>query len=129
MKMIVRTLVILLMIVATGIPAGAQNPSPIVGTWRVVSFEREVLETKDLADPGDNRDTAQTLEALAGFAQFAAAPAIIRRRKAIANAMAFSLAVAEAQPRDAKACEKIAQLVSNLFDVGAMADGHHKAAE
>jgi hypothetical protein len=46
MKVIVRTLVILLAIVATGIPAQAQNPSPIVGTWRVVSFEREVLDTK-----------------------------------------------------------------------------------
>jgi hypothetical protein len=44
--MIVRTLVILLAIVATGIPARAQNPSPIVGTWRVVSFEREIVETK-----------------------------------------------------------------------------------
>jgi hypothetical protein len=48
MNIIARTLVILLAIVATGIPAGAQNPnpSPIVGTWRVVSFEREVVETK-----------------------------------------------------------------------------------
>jgi hypothetical protein len=46
MKMIVRTLVILLAIVVTEIPAGAQNPSSIVGTWRVVSFEREIVETK-----------------------------------------------------------------------------------
>jgi hypothetical protein len=46
MTMIVRALVILLAIVATGIPARAQNPSPIVGTWRVVSYEREILETK-----------------------------------------------------------------------------------
>jgi hypothetical protein len=44
--MIVRALVILVAIVATGIPAGAQNPSSIVGTWRVVSFEREIVETK-----------------------------------------------------------------------------------
>jgi hypothetical protein len=49
MTMIVRALVILLAIVATGIPAGAQDPSPIVGTWRVVSFEREVLETKAIS--------------------------------------------------------------------------------
>jgi hypothetical protein len=44
--MIVRILAFLLAIVATGIPAGAQTPSSIVGTWRVLSFEREVLETK-----------------------------------------------------------------------------------
>ena len=44
--MIVRILAFLLAILVTGIPAGAQTPSPIVGTWRVLSFEREVLETK-----------------------------------------------------------------------------------
>jgi hypothetical protein len=49
MTMIVRALVILLAIVATGIPAGAQNPSPIVGTWRVVSFDREIVETKAIS--------------------------------------------------------------------------------
>lgn len=49
MKMIVRTLVILLTIVATGIPAGAQSTSRIVGTWRVVSYDREVVETKAIS--------------------------------------------------------------------------------
>ena len=49
MKMIVRTLVILLAIVATGIPAGAQSTSPVVGTWRVVSYDREVVETKAIS--------------------------------------------------------------------------------
>ncbi len=91
----------------------------------------QVLAVLNLADPGDNRDTAETIEALAGLPQFTATTAIVRRRKAFANAMAFGLAVAEASPRDrdAKACDEIAQLTSNLFDVGAMADGHHKAAE
>jgi cellulose biosynthesis protein BcsQ len=90
-----------------------------------------VLAVLNLADPGDNRDTTETVEALASFPQFAVAPAIIRRRKAIVNAMAYGLAVAEAPPkeRDPKACEEIAQLISNVFDVGAMANGHHKAAE
>jgi hypothetical protein len=32
--------------VATGIPAQAQNPSSIVGIWRVVSYEREIVDTK-----------------------------------------------------------------------------------
>jgi hypothetical protein len=48
MKMIGRILVILMAIVATGIPAGAQNPSPIVGTWRLVSFDREIVGTKEV---------------------------------------------------------------------------------
>jgi len=42
----------------------------------------------NLADPGDNADTADTLEALAGFSQFTVTDTVIRRRKAIANAMA-----------------------------------------
>ena len=90
-----------------------------------------ILTVLNLADPGDNRDTAETIEALTGFPQFTAATAIVRRRKAIANAMAYGLAVAEAPPRDRdpKACDEIAQLVSNVFDVGAVANGHHKAAE
>ena len=54
-----------------------------------------VLAVLNLADPGDNRDTAETVEALAGFPQFTVAAAIIRRRKAVANAMAHGLSVAE----------------------------------
>jgi hypothetical protein len=46
MKMIVRMLGILLTITAAGIPARAQNPSPIVGTWRLVSDDDEIVETK-----------------------------------------------------------------------------------
>ena len=91
-----------------------------------------VLAVLNLADPGDNRDTAETLEALAGFPQFTLAAAIVRRRKAIANAMAYGLAVAETSPRDrdAKACDEIAQLVGNVFAaVGEVAHGHNQAAE
>jgi chromosome partitioning protein len=83
----------------------------------------------NLADPGDNRDTAETIEALAGFPQFTVATAIVRRRKAIANAMAHGLAVAELQPRDPKACEEIEQLVSNAFNVTEIAHGNHTAIE
>jgi chromosome partitioning protein len=88
-----------------------------------------VLATLNLADPGDNRDSAETLEALTGFRQFSVTKAIIRRRKAVANAMANGLAVAEMQPRDSKACEEIEQLVSNLFNVTEVAYGHHTAIE
>jgi hypothetical protein len=46
MKMIVRTLVILLAIVATGMPARTEDNNPLVGTWRLVSFERQNVDTK-----------------------------------------------------------------------------------
>jgi hypothetical protein len=46
MKIIVRTLVVLLMLTETGIPPRAESPASIVGTWRLVSFDREVVETK-----------------------------------------------------------------------------------
>lgn len=88
-----------------------------------------VMAVLNLADPGDNRDTADTIEALAGFPQFTAGVAIIRRRKAIANAMAHGLAVTEIQPRDAKACEEIEQLISNVFDATEVAHGNHTAIE
>jgi hypothetical protein len=44
-----------------------------------------VLAVLNLADPGDNRDTVETAEALAGFPQFTLATAIVRRRKALAR--------------------------------------------
>jgi Lipocalin-like domain len=43
---IVRMLVVLLATAVSGIPARAQPPGSVVGTWRLVSFDREVLETK-----------------------------------------------------------------------------------
>ena len=46
MNIVVRTFILLLAIAAGGIPARAQSPSSIVGTWRLVSMDREVLETK-----------------------------------------------------------------------------------
>jgi chromosome partitioning protein len=57
------------------------------------------------------------------------ATAVVRRRKAVANAMANGLAVAELAPRDPKACEEIEQLVSNVFDVTEVAHGNHTAIE
>jgi hypothetical protein len=43
--MIGRTLVLLAAILATGVPARAAD-NPLVGTWRIASFEREIVETK-----------------------------------------------------------------------------------
>jgi chromosome partitioning protein len=88
-----------------------------------------VLAVLNLADPGDNRDTTETVGALAGFPQFTLAAAIIRRRKAVANAMAHGLSVAELQPRDLKACEEIEQLVSNVFNVTEIVHGNHTTIE
>jgi chromosome partitioning protein len=87
------------------------------------------LAALNLTDPGDNRDTTDTVAALAGFPQFTIAKAIIRRRKAVANAMALGLFVGEMQPRDAKAVEEIELLVSNVFDVTEDDNGHHTAIE
>jgi hypothetical protein len=44
--MIGRTLVLLTAIAATGVPARAEDTNPLVGTWRIVSFQRENVDTK-----------------------------------------------------------------------------------
>lgn len=86
-----------------------------------------ILIAVNLADPGDNRDTAETLQALSQFPQLAAPSVVIRRRKAVANAMAHGLAVAELFPRDPKASQEIELLVSNLFGSEESANGYHAA--
>jgi chromosome partitioning protein len=57
------------------------------------------------------------------------AAAIVRRRKAVANAMAHGLAVTELQPRDPKAVEEVEQLINNVFNVMEVANGSHTAIE
>ena len=54
------------------------------------------------------------------------ATAVVRRRKAVANAMAHGLAVAEMQPIDRLARDEIAQLTDNVFIVRQV-NGYHKA--
>jgi hypothetical protein len=39
--------------------------------------------------------------------------------------MAQGLAVTEPQPRDPKACEEIAQLLSNVFDITELENDYH----
>src|SRR5271166_5696315 len=70
-----------------------------------------VLAVLNLADPGANPDTIE---------------AGVRRRKAVANAMAHGLAVEELTPRDGKACEEIAALFSYVFNGKDMVNGNHK---
>jgi len=75
-----------------------------------------VLAALSLADPGDNRDNRDTIAALRELPVFAVAEAIVRRRKAVANAMAHGLAIAEMQPLDRLARDEIAQLTNNVFN-------------
>ena len=88
-----------------------------------------VLAVLNLADPGANPDTLETGKALAEFPQLPLVEIAIRRRKAIANAMAQGFAVAEMRPRDAKACEEIAALVNRVFDGKRQYNDNHKTSK
>jgi uncharacterized membrane protein len=46
MNIVMRMLVVVLALAAGSIPARAQSPGSIVGAWRLISFDREVVETK-----------------------------------------------------------------------------------
>ncbi len=67
------------------------------------------------ADPGASGDNAEAAAALADFPRLALLDAPVRRRKAFANALGLGLCVTELTPRDAKACEELAALVSIVF--------------
>jgi len=75
-----------------------------------------VLAVLNLADPGANQDNADAVAALGRFPQLTALDAPVRRRKAVANAMAHGLSVTEITPRDLKAVEEIAVLCNQVFD-------------
>jgi chromosome partitioning protein len=68
------------------------------------------------ADPGGSSDNTDAAAALADFPQLTLLDAPIRRRKAFANAIGLGLSVEELTPRDAKACQELASLVSMVFD-------------
>jgi chromosome partitioning protein len=67
------------------------------------------------ADPGMSSDNIEAAAALADFPQLRLLDTPIRRRKAFANALGLGLSVEELAPRDAKACEELAALVSMVF--------------
>lgn len=86
------------------------------------------LAVLNLADPGANADTQDALEALTAYPQLAqVSGGPIRRRKAVANAMAHGLAVAELLPRDAKACAEMEALAAAVFASKEQSHGNHKA--
>jgi chromosome partitioning protein len=67
------------------------------------------------ADPGVSSDNVEAAAALADFPQLTLLNTPIRRRKAFANALGLGLSVEELTPRDTKACEELAALVSMVF--------------
>jgi chromosome partitioning protein len=90
----------------------------------IAALVREAGEIRDglrayavlnAADPGTSSDNTEAAAALADFPQLTLLDAPIRRRKAFANAVGLGLSVEELAPRDAKACEELAALVSMVF--------------
>jgi chromosome partitioning protein len=70
----------------------------------------------NLADPGaGSADNAGAVEAFAEYPAIEVLDVAIRRRKAIANATGQGLSVTELLPRDAKAIEELATLMSMVF--------------
>ena len=67
------------------------------------------------ADPGVSSDNVEAAGALADFPQLTLLDTPIRRRKAFANALGLGLSVEELAPRDSKACDELAALVSMVF--------------
>src|SRR3954470_1796579 len=70
----------------------------------------------NMADPGGNQDNADTTAALAHYPQLGVLDAPVRRRKAIANALALGLSVREAAVSDPKAVAEINALCGHLFE-------------
>ena len=87
------------------------------------------LAVLNLADPGANSDNADALAALTQFPQVTALNALVRRRKAVANAMAHGLSVHELMPRDAKAAEEFTALCAQVFDGKEHANGNNYAGQ
>jgi chromosome partitioning protein len=74
-----------------------------------------VFAVLNAADPGTSSDNTEAAAALSDFPQLTLLDAPIRRRKAFANALGLGLSVEELTPRDSKACEELANLVSMVF--------------
>jgi chromosome partitioning protein len=83
----------------------------------------------NLADPRANSDNADALAALTQFPQVTPLDALVRRRKAVANAMAHGLSVHELAPRDPKAAEEFVALCPQVFGVKEQANGNNYAGQ
>jgi chromosome partitioning protein len=89
----------------------------------------KALAVLNLADPGANPDNMDAVTALGQFPQLMAIDAPIRRRKAVANAMAHGLSVFELTPRDPKAAEEFTALCDRIFDGKEQANGNNLACQ
>lgn len=88
----------------------------LVDEARSVRDGLRALAVLNLADPGDaSTDNAEAAAAVAEVSQFEYLPALIRRRKAFANAAGAGLSVAENRPTDKKAVDELNNLVRTLF--------------
>ena len=88
----------------------------LVDEARSVRDGLRALAVLNLADPGDaSSDNTDAAAAVAEVQQFEYLPAMIRRRKAFANAAGAGLSVAEIRPIDKKANDELSNLVRILF--------------
>lgn len=99
-----------------------------VDVWALADIAALVAEASEIrdglrayavlnaADPGTSSDNTEAAAALADFPRLTLLDAPIRRRKAFANAVGLGLSVDELAPRDPKACEELAALVSMVFN-------------
>lgn len=79
----------------------------------------------NLADPGTTPDNIDAAKAVLDFPAPLPLDGIVRRRKAVANAMANGLSVDELTPRDPKACDEIAALCAGVFAGKKQANGNN----
>jgi chromosome partitioning protein len=87
------------------------------------------LAVLNLADPGANQDNADAVTALGQFPHLIALDAPVRRRKAVANAMAHGLSVNELMPRDIKAAEEMAALCAKIFNGKERVNGNYSTCK
>lgn len=73
------------------------------------------LAMLNMADPADTPDNRDARQALADFPLFQPMKAVLRRRRALANATAFGLAIGEVNSRDQKACEEVYDMLRIMF--------------
>lgn len=89
--------------------------TPLIDEVRSVRGDFPVYALLNMADAGenatDNRDAAAFV---ANYPQLQFMKAVLRRRKAFANASAQGLSVSEARPRDGKAIAELVDLMNEL---------------
>lgn len=92
------------------------NMAELVDEARTVKLDLRAYAVLNGADPSptssDNTDAAT---AAAEYPQLVYLKAVIRRRKAFADATGLGLSVEERNPRDGKACSELFTLVNILF--------------